>query len=556
MKKTMILFFVPIFLWSSCNDESKQLDFAESGTQTRSIVNKSKVELMNEFGASLAQVLNISVEARNFLKQEALKKFDYDNDVLFQIIKDTKLIDGTTLEEKLSKYMDPESLKAIYNEIPTLTIFIPTLPENTFSPDKWDTQSEVPKVACYYHGEKNIPVFDSKGDSISLSLSSIPAFPVLVIKENERVVANIKDDPRLRSGNVTFAFIDEIFDNMKIGSRSGSIDGDDSRGITIPTNNATIPPELQKVYDAYKEFGVDPKYWQRDYVYYDMKRSVDSGMINNGYVEHIVGLKLADVNGKPSISDEHEGSKYDPFFDDSRTTEETGGGRGYGSYNSIISELTSKAWTDGEYEFQFRFFGGLQASAQLNRYVRIKPTDLFEAIITKTENTNGATYKVTGQKGLWAPIKVPMFTWDLLYISPRVAISLFEVDDIQDARSAYSTTMKFATNFSTNPGKDGKKIKLGFQLGSSVEKSETISYELVTHGTSDNLGETVIFFGDPIIVSAENKFDAGDVPTLPRNASDAEKEAYNAKFQGWLPDYFADENSTAYLIKVSPLKIY
>lgn len=70
---------------------------------------------------------------------------DYDYDVLYQLIKD------------------------IENEkFPTLTLFVPTLPENSFSAEIWNPDIETPFVAirCDYSSE--VPIYNANGEEIIL----------------------------------------------------------------------------------------------------------------------------------------------------------------------------------------------------------------------------------------------------------------------------------------------------------------------------------------------------------------------------------------------------
>lgn len=88
--------------------------------------------LKSEFSFALARVLNESEGVRKLIKEEAIKQFDYDYDVLYMLVKDKKLSGGGTLEEFLSKYMSKENLLALYKEMPTLTVFVPVLPMISF----------------------------------------------------------------------------------------------------------------------------------------------------------------------------------------------------------------------------------------------------------------------------------------------------------------------------------------------------------------------------------------------------------------------------------------
>ena len=78
---------------SSCTDD---ISSDKSGPSSSSVVEKTNTEIKKEFGAALAKVLAESTPVRELIKKEALKKIDYDYDVLYLIIKDD-VLDGNTL---------------------------------------------------------------------------------------------------------------------------------------------------------------------------------------------------------------------------------------------------------------------------------------------------------------------------------------------------------------------------------------------------------------------------------------------------------------------------
>lgn len=124
----------------------------------------TNTEIKKKFGAALAKVLKDSPAVRKLIKDEALKKIDHDYDALYLLIKDEKLSDNSTLEDHLLKYVDPELLASVETQIPNLTIFVPELPENSFSAVLWDVNNEAPCVGVRAKETNDIPAFDSNGD--------------------------------------------------------------------------------------------------------------------------------------------------------------------------------------------------------------------------------------------------------------------------------------------------------------------------------------------------------------------------------------------------------
>src|SRR5699024_12159411 len=67
--------------------------------------------------------------------------------VLYGYVRD-KLVGDVTFRETLLPYFEnEEELINIENTIETLTIFIPSLPNSSFSAESWNTANDVPLVA-------------------------------------------------------------------------------------------------------------------------------------------------------------------------------------------------------------------------------------------------------------------------------------------------------------------------------------------------------------------------------------------------------------------------
>lgn len=115
---------------------------------------------------ALAKVLVESAPARELIKKEALKKIDYDYDVLYLMVKDEVLGDNTTLEGLLSKYLDKDFFDLIENQISNLTIFVPELPEDSFSAELWDVKTDIPDVAIRTFDQEGIPAYNIQKENM------------------------------------------------------------------------------------------------------------------------------------------------------------------------------------------------------------------------------------------------------------------------------------------------------------------------------------------------------------------------------------------------------
>lgn len=114
---------------------------------------------------------------RNFLKAEALKKFDGDYDVLF-----TRLLDYAAQHPEA---VELKELAAITSKFPLLNVAVPV------NIDQWDAASFTPLVAYLpdHFDEKStapIAAFDAAGTVHLLDSRQAPTVPVIVISQNER----------------------------------------------------------------------------------------------------------------------------------------------------------------------------------------------------------------------------------------------------------------------------------------------------------------------------------------------------------------------------------
>ncbi|QHC85216.1 hypothetical protein AS589_10725 [Empedobacter brevis] len=120
--------------------------------------NDEKSKMYSDLSQSLNTSLINSYNFRELLKTEALKMFNKDYDVLLYTIQDIQLENGQTVKSILNKNLKNFNVDQILSNIPTLTIFIPELPENSFSASKWNL-NEVPSIAFRSTLSNNIPYF-------------------------------------------------------------------------------------------------------------------------------------------------------------------------------------------------------------------------------------------------------------------------------------------------------------------------------------------------------------------------------------------------------------
>jgi hypothetical protein len=191
-----------------------------------SLVEDNNIELKQESNLkselALAKVFAENKDVRKLIKREALKQFDYDYDVLYMLVKDKKMENNKTLEELLLKYMSKDDLLTLTQKIPTLTIFVPSLPGESFSAEKWDIEQEIPLVA-YKNEENSILYVNSEGIVNAFEENEIPVFAIVAIKPSERVIVentstrNSNSSTVLQAENgMNFVFEFDEFNNITL----------------------------------------------------------------------------------------------------------------------------------------------------------------------------------------------------------------------------------------------------------------------------------------------------------------------------------------------------
>lgn len=170
-------------------------------------VQHSADELRTAFAKNLALAL-VNKELRLFLKTEALKQFDGDYDILFNMAKNNVVTeDGQTFYELLEANWESEiSLEEIVTSLPTLNILIPDL---LLAPTElWDTKEHIPLVAVknseqHQKGIDYLPAYNSKAERKEIYAFEDPTETTIVVESSERVVAVSNNNKEINLRKVT-----------------------------------------------------------------------------------------------------------------------------------------------------------------------------------------------------------------------------------------------------------------------------------------------------------------------------------------------------------------
>lgn len=479
-EKILLLTILSLNLISCQSDDQYNSENSNLKNNTSNLSQKD--ELKQEFSKALAKALANNLELRTFVKEEALKMFNNDYDILYQLIKN-KQIDNRTFREIILEYYEKkENLNVLEQMYPTLTIFVPELPLNSFSAEKWDTKNDIPFVAYTLTGVYDIPMVDKSGEINFIKGELIPSFPVVVVKENERVkVSNTnkisKTSNSFNTDLYNFEFLDESFNGSLTSKKN------------ISARSAkTIDNKLISAYQIYQ----NTDGWQRDYIYYDITPSQDRGQFKYNYMEHLTSFRLNNREVLNKISDQTG----DPVLN--RLLQYRNG-----------NGLPRAPWTGGNFEFKVDILlnakNGIGTS--ITKYFSVKPEELYSTEYSVAYIPVPGTgikfpfaYSLTSLIPKVVPLDIQLFNWDLNEYASSIKIQIEEVDLTEEESRSDTRTVEFATNFGIEPG-EGLLKKIGLKFGASLKTVNTTVVNYKVTKESDPLGDVIINFADNFLTN-------------------------------------------------------
>ncbi|MDR2204604.1 MAG: hypothetical protein LBE36_00345 [Flavobacteriaceae bacterium] len=484
----------------SCREERLSSEMPGQNPVVNPVMSKD-TEMKTQFAKALAKALKDHKELRDFIKMEALKQVNRDYDVLYHVIKNKPVttmtaMGGNTIHDLLLPYFETEAqLLEIENKLPLLTIFVPDLPEDSFSAEDWETLTEIPYVAVRTYESNDIPIYNADGENFVLDAPYIPAFPVVVVKDNERVIPNndelfddldtpilteSTDDVQLRLASNNFAHVLEPYNPPP--PPSGSY--------------PRVDPIHVQAYDVYKDY--TPGGWQRDFIYYAITPTSPNGVVNQTYKEELTSFKLT---GPPEdvyirIASSQDPNLVPPFIGGSQTPSQ------------------ASAWTDGGFDIKIYRFNGAKNTnvAELYGGFPVAPESLFDITYTliyinmhpPLKDIYAYIPQVTGLKmyDLYnnPENKVQFSTWNLDNYSNQWALEFEEVDLATTHGVEKTHSYKYNGNISFEPEPvSGLFKKLGLKFGVSAETSGSEKLTLQYTDVSDGLGSVDIGFDDNVV---------------------------------------------------------
>src|SRR5690606_14472140 len=179
-------------------------------------------------------------------------------------------VGGKSVNDLMNTYLrkDNITLTDILLQVSTITILVPELPEGSFSAEVWNPSSQIPAIGIQTSLSNNVPLVRYNGkikefERAVFPADRIPAFPVLVVKENDRVVSS--DSPSYKEKSEALKFH---------GSLLTGIEYKYVGHVEFP--KGPIIFSTDKVEEAYFHAQY-ANIWQRDHIYFDINSTNPRG---------------------------------------------------------------------------------------------------------------------------------------------------------------------------------------------------------------------------------------------------------------------------------------
>lgn len=453
----------------------------------------SKTQSMDRFAAILSKAVHENKDLRVFLKNEALKQFDKDYDVLFNRSKNEK-VGTSTFREVLVSYSSEKEIAAIEQNVPLLNILLPKIPFVDISAENYDANNAETPVAVVQND--SVALLQNGTLLEKIAFDRVPECHLFVVNENDRVVAT----RHATRGTTTLAFKDPIFDNSQRNTRTATLSG------------SQISQRAINAYSFFNQHDGSNRQiaLQRDYIYYGLTPTNSQGQLNRSVYEYINHIEV-DPKAYFKMADEKENPEtapngHDPYVKKEHLRKEKGG------YS--WPDLLRNFWTSGAYEIRLEIYSSGNKSPEI-RYIPVRPEEIWDFHIKheykhKTWFRHSVHYysiypdKFTVKPYYLAPGACPIGNWDLSNESLTKKIIFSEEDNsgkeiiaevgFEDVRA---TTKKVSGDV---------KFGLGiFNIGIGTDITSTNTTKKISKLTvsrkekSDDLGNVEIKFYDPII---------------------------------------------------------
>lgn len=469
------------------NIDDTNVDLGNMNTRTEVIsTSMDKDSAISKFAQILSLVTYQNIEIREFLKNEAIKRFDMNNDILYLNIKD-KEIGNKSFRNWLIDYSSETIISDIEENVPLLNILIPEIPIFDISIENINiNDQDIPIVVNNHEG---MALFLNGSYQLTIPEGELPNFHTIVVNENNRVIIN-----DTRSNSEPFTFLSPYYDRNYVESHKTR---------AIYDNPYAVGGRAMQSFSYFNNNNYSTGL-QRDFIYYGLTPDSDTGTFHPEVSEYLLFLEV-NPKGYFVISDDH----INEINGDPHIIESTIVKRG-GTYTE--EELITKMWSQGAFNFRFEIYSSNSSIPQTLR-LPFYPQDLWIFNIEKEFQHSTwfrdtkYTYKIDPRnfKAKRAPIENVSFgKWDLSKEGLERYIMIYE----EDKKATVSQNIEYEiTKFTSSKISNDLKIGLGTsssgsigtEFNSSTTTREKRTFTYTYDEADDPLGTIKVYFYDPII---------------------------------------------------------
>lgn len=494
MKKLLLTGLSALLLFS-CAEEFSETGETSKAPEMKSVPVNDNYLLKKKFAIALHKAMVQNVQVREFIKTEALKQFDNDYDVLYNYVRDQKVGNTSFRDILLSYFSDPSELIEIETTIPALTIFVPTLPEDSFSAATWDTSNDVPMVAIRLLDNDKTPIISSNSDSYLYDNDVIPGFPVIVLKECERIV--IPDFPLYGDNKTTeytaingfrFKFSGVFYDYISPKGPNPPLPNDNENRVVAAWNKN-------------KDLPINQQGWDRDYIYYGIDQQNVNGQWSTTYAEYFTDFSIDGADGWNALANISDPSNVNNIYNDSSLIFET--------WTNDYSNPQGSFWTDGKFDFNIYINYSKEADVIAMPF-DARPEDLFEIeYVVDWSIGNISNYRIVNISQKTYAVNQKLWSWDLKEDDHEYIIKLEEVDLNVEVTNKELIQSTKNTNVSLESGGGGEKFKWGAKWGATLGETTSKEKNIKYTEQSEPLGATRVMFADKVIIGEHDPIFGG-----------------------------------------------
>lgn len=464
------------------------------------------------FTKTLSAAVSNNEGLRLFIKKKAQEQFDCDYDVFYPFVKDVTVADGQSFREILLDYCSEEDLCAIERALPKLNILVPDWAWlGCFSVNEWDAHDA--KIAVsYVSGDGSVGVYSNGEELGILPHGSLPGFPVLIVKSNERMVYT----PSTKGSEGSYDFVCEEFNNVqtKVVHEyfKPEIDGTPDTTCFVPATEINY-----RVKQAYNYFPAGPRsIYQRDYLYYNMTEENQEKPLYDNIREKIYKIKFNKFDNEYFFDDVINGSYHD--FD-GRPLDGTWDYKKNNGWASA-DDLRNHFYAQGNLELIILITMPTDSAASTLQYCEksISFEDAFAISYANLDFRHKTAfckdwyvYTIEDKAILpkWYVVNYELPVWDISHHATAINFMAMEIDETGNYEVEYTAETTFATNFKTEVSEElgtNAKVKIGLGYTSSNSSKGSVKEKYTrTQGGVDLLGSCVLEYKSPVLVRTDSK---------------------------------------------------